>query len=138
MTKTLNSATLDHNTEEGIRISLPIYVDIPMGVRKTLYNSVREEATRAATVLSSPKTVSGIQVTTYQVQENSVSQYLGASLDVLRTLIFQRGGLQLDLVLRLQEVAGYEVLTKEALAKAFDERKEACISYADHNPYTRS
>lgn len=131
----INSATLDTHTQEGIRISIPCYVDVPNHVRKSLLNGTREAAQREAASESTPKTQSGLTVTTYNNNQTSVENYLGVSLDVLRTVLFQRGGLPLDLILRLQEVSGIEVLSPKELAKAFDDRKKVCIGYAKENPY---
>ncbi|QNI75606.1 hypothetical protein [Synechococcus sp. MVIR-18-1] len=48
--------------------------------------------------------------------------------DVLRGVLFQRGGLALDLIIRLQQVAGMEVLTEADIKKAFSARQKSVLN----------
>lgn len=132
---TINSATLDTHTQDGVRISIPCYVDVPMHLRKQLLNGARSAAETQQSKNSAPPTRSGISVTTMATTEQSVESYLGVTFDVLRTVLFQRGGLPVDLILRLQAVAGMEVISTKELAKAFDDRKKLCVGYVSENPY---
>ena len=61
--------------------------------------------------------------------QGEVERYLGMTLEVLRTVLFSRGGLPIDLCLRLQNVSGVEVLTEADIKKAFKERQSAVLSY---------
>jgi hypothetical protein len=132
----INSAKQDATTERGVRISLPCYIDVPTHHRKELLNNVRRVVEAESSVYN-PKTKSGITVVTSQPNLSNVEQYLGMSLSILRSILFQRGGLALDLVLRLQEVAGYEVISNEELAQAFDARKSFCTNYTAEYPFSR-
>ena len=49
---------------------------------------------------------------------NDVESYLGMSLDVLRTALFSRGGLNIDLALKLQSVTGIELVSLKDIKSA--------------------
>jgi hypothetical protein len=132
----INSAKQDATTERGVRISLPCYVDVPTHQRKELLNHVRR-VVEAEDTTYNPKTKSGITVVTSQPSLSKVEQHLGMSLSILRSILFQRGGLALDLILRLQDVAGYEVISNEELAQAFDVRKNFVTSYTTEYPFSK-
>jgi hypothetical protein len=137
-TLTLNSSDLDTTTSEGIRVSLPCYVDPPMNLRKNILNLIRTECNRFETV-EQPRSQSGIVVSHSQSQATKVDQYLGLSVEhVLRGVLFSRGGMPIDLILRLQEVAGVKLITEEEIIQAFDQRKQQVLDYVKHHPYNRS
>ena len=123
---TANSHLNDYYTEDGTRVCLPIYIDVPMSKRKDLLNGIRD-AQNAETTSSKPSSVSGLTVETKNPRSN-VHDFLGMQPDVLRGVLFQRGGLALDLILRLQEVAGMEVLTEADVKKAFSNRQKGILS----------
>lgn len=132
----INSAKQDFHTANGVRISLPAYVDLPVQTRKSLLNAVRTAMERED-IQSTPKTQSGISVTSVNSSHVSgIERYLGMSLAVLRSVLFARGGLALDLVLRLQNVGGIEVVSTAELIEAFDNRKEFVTTYTSTYPYT--
>ena len=97
----INNAGNDYLNEQGVRISLPCYCDLTTSQRKELLNAVRSIA--SGTVKSEPSTISGLTVETASNQESDIESYLGVSLEVLRGVLFQRGGLEVSLLLRLQE-----------------------------------
>ena len=43
----INSSGNDLLTDQGVRISSPIYVDLPINLRKDLFNGVRTSCTQA-------------------------------------------------------------------------------------------
>jgi hypothetical protein len=132
----INSAKADTTTEKGVRISLPAYLDVPTHLRKELLNGVRRVIEQEeANTTTTPKTRSGISVVSSQPNLTKVEQYLGMSLSILRSVLFQRGGIAMDLILRLQEVSGFIVITDEELANAFDLRKEFVVGYTKKFPY---
>lgn len=128
----MNSATQDFHTDDGVRISQPLYLDLPNHKRKELLNALRETINNFRTSTSTPSTMSGISVSTYT--SSSVEQYLGMNMDVLRGVLFQRGGLAADLILRIQAVTGVTIVTDAQLKKAFDERKKSVLAYVTNNP----
>ena len=128
----INSSAADYHNEDGVRFSLPFYLDVPNQRRKDLLNAVRETISLKRTSTSTPDTMSGISVETYT--GNSIEQYIGMNIDVLRSVLFQRGGLPADLILRLQAVTGLTIVTDAQLKKAFDERKKLVLSYVTNNP----
>ena len=129
-----NAATNDTYSSNGARISLPIYVDISQQDRKLILNGVRTRIYEQAPV-STPSSVSGLQVVSATNGQHEVESYLGMSLDVLRTVLFSRGGMPLDLVLRLQSVSGLEVLSEKDIKAAFKDRQASVLSYMKENTY---
>ena len=132
--KALNHYTCDYHTEGGVRISLPVYIDVPTADRKTLLNAVREIC--ATTVTTTPEnTHGGISVVSQQTMQPQVEAYLGMALDVLRSMLFSRGGLSADLLLRLQEVTGIEYVTQKDIAAAFKARQGQIKTYVEENKF---
>jgi hypothetical protein len=113
----VNSALSDFINDSGVRISTPVYIDVPPVTRKQLYNDVRTAASKPVT--NSVKSVSGITVEQFGSSQQAVETYLGCSVDVLRTIMFQRGGIAADLLLKLQAVVGYEVVSVKDIDQAF-------------------
>lgn len=123
-----NSSNNDAYTNKGARVSLPIYIDVSQQDRKLMLNGIRTKIYETSSN-QSPSSVSGIQVVTAGSGQGEVERYLGMTLEVLRTVLFSRGGLPIDLCLRLQNVSGVEVLTEADIKKAFKERQSAVLSY---------
>jgi hypothetical protein len=134
----LNSSKLSYTNSEGVRLSLPLYLDPTTSQRKTLFNAVREAALTSKAVPQQTRTVSGLVVENASTGTASVEQYLGMTLDVLRTMIFARGGLPLDLILRLQAVAGIEYITMAQIKTALTDRKKQIEEFIAANPYDES
>jgi hypothetical protein len=131
----LNSAKSDYYTDNGSRVSTVLYLDIPMEKRKLLYNALRTKVELEA-FTSTPPTLSGIQtVTANSSSLNRIEAYVGVSLSVLRGVLFQRGGVALDLILRIQEASGLEVISTKELAAALDSRKKQVVNYIKENPF---
>jgi hypothetical protein len=113
----LNSAVNDYTTANGCRISTPLYLDPTSSDRKLWLNAVRDIA--HATVDTPVHSQSGI-VASHSVNNlNKITQYLGMDLGVLRSVLFQRGGLSADLVIKLQIVTGIEVVTLKEIEAAY-------------------
>ena len=113
----INSGFNDHVNSNGVRVSLPCYLDLTVAQRKQLLNAVREACTAVAQVKAS-RSASGLTVESSTSATNDVEAYLGMSLDVLRTALFSRGGLQVDLVLKLQSVTGIELVSVKDIKAA--------------------
>ena len=133
-----NSSNNDAYSTKGTRISLPIYVDVSQQDRKLILNGIRTAIYESSSA-QSPTSVSGIRVETASTSgQGAIENYLGMTLEVLRTVLFSRGGLPIDLCLRLQSVSGVEVLSEADIKKAFKERQAAVISYMKENTFQAS
>ena len=118
----INSASVDPVSSTGVRISMPIYIDVPNTQRKELLNAVREVIAGGYSTRST-QSQSGLQVESATSSESDVESYLGLSIDNLRSVLFSRGGLPLDLLLKIQSVAGIEVMSEKELYGAFKSRQ---------------
>ena len=130
----INMAANDYTSKNGVRVSIPVYIDITMQQRKDLLNGIRESV-HSNRVVSSPSTSSGLTVETTSNIESDIESYIGMSLDVLRGVIFQRGGIEAGLFLRLQEVAGLSLITDKDMTAAFKARHDLVKNYIKDNPY---
>jgi hypothetical protein len=119
----LNSWANDYNTEDGVRISCPLYIDIPnsQSGRKALFNALRA-AVEAEKTVATPKTQSGISVLTAASASTSIESKIGISVENARSILFSRGGLDVTLLLRLQAVTGLEVCPVSEIEKALKNR----------------
>ncbi|MDB4616753.1 hypothetical protein OAE23_01475 [Synechococcus sp. AH-551-E11] len=133
-TPPINSAGVDPVTTNGVRISMPIYIDVPNSQRKELLNAVREVISGGYSTRST-QTQSGLQVESASSSESDVESYLGLSLDNLRSVLFSRGGLPLDLLLKIQSVAGIEVMSEKELLAAFKSRQKYVQEWMKNNPF---
>ena len=129
----INSAAYDYLNEQGVRISLPCYVDATTSQRKQLLNAVRTLA--AGTVKSEPSTISGLTVETATNATSDVESYIGMSLEVLRGVLFQRGGIEVSLLLRLQEATGLEFISAADFTSAFKARQALIKGYTKEYPF---
>ena len=127
MTKPINNSANDYTNDNGVRISLPCYVDLTTSQRKMLLNGVREAVNSTQT--SSPPSMSGISVETYSRGMSDAEACIGMNMDVLRGVIFQRGGLEVSLVLRLQEVTGLKFVEPKDFTAAFKSRSDLIKNY---------
>lgn len=134
-TKPLNASNNDYYNSEGIRLSMPVYVDVPMSLRKELLNAVRTICYEPMGSTTQPNSVSGISVTESATRLNEVERFLGASLDNLRMMLFQRGGINLDLVLKLQAVSGITYVSEKDIANSFTQRKRVISSWIKDNQF---
>ena len=66
----------------------------------------------------------GIQVVSYGTRQPAIEAALGVSLNSLRDILFSRGGMSPDLVIRLQEITGIVAVTQKDIQTAFDARKK--------------
>jgi hypothetical protein len=131
----LNAAKSDYYTDSGCRVSTVLYLDVPMEKRKLLYNALRTKVELEA-FTSTPATRSGIQtVTANSSALSQIESYVGVTMSVLRGVLFQRGGVALDLILRIQEASGVEVITAKELGAALDNRKKQVVNYIKENPF---
>ena len=116
----INHHTNDYITDSGVRICTPLYLDLSQQQRKTLLSELR---TRAAEMsASNPVTRSGISVESTNGVSAAITQFLGVDLEMVRQVLFQRGGLSAELVLRLQEITGVEVVSTKEIEAAFKAR----------------
>ena len=78
---------------------------------------------------------SGIQVIASSSAQAEVETYLGMTVDNLRNVMFARGGLNLDLVFRLQNVSGIEVVTEKDISTAFTSKKKVISNWVSENQF---
>ena len=130
----INAAANDYMTADAIRISSPVYIDLSTNQRKELLNGVRL-AIQQLPNSTQPDSVSGIRVETATNAQSDIETYLGISLDVLRTVLFQRGGIEVGLLLRLQEVSGITFVTDKDFAGAFKAKQTLIKNYTKEYPY---
>ena len=130
----LNSAHNDYLNDKSVRISLPCYVDLTTTQRKELLNAVRTIA--SGKTVSETSTISGLTVETATNQESDIESYLGMSLEVLRSVIFGRGGLEVSFLLRLQEATGLEYVSASDFTAAFKARQTQIKSYTKEYPFS--
>lgn len=134
----INRAGNDHMTEAGVRICLPVYVDAPTALRKQVLNQLREMAKQPIEAAEQPNTLTGIQVVSYSTRQPEIEAYLGMSLDNLRNVLFQRGGLEVSLVLKLQEVTGLEIVTDKDMTAAFKARQTLVKNFQKTYPFSKT
>ena len=137
-TKHINHFSNDLTTKEGVRICTPLYIDLTTAQRKEILNKVREVAYEPAAV-NIPPTQSGITVENYSNREPEIVMKLGMDLANLRNALFQRGGLSVDLVLKLQAITGLVFVDQKTFAAAFKQKQAAIKSFMeehDVNPST--
>lgn len=132
-----NAAKNDTYSSNGARISLPIYVDVSQSDRKLMLNGIRTRIYEQAPT-TTPNSVTGLQVVNATNGQHDVEAFIGMSLEVLRTVLFSRGGMPIDLVLRLQSVSGMEVLSEKDIKAAFKERQASILAYMKENNYSNT
>ena len=131
---TINHYENDPITTSGVRISCPLYIDLTTAQRKQLLNAVREAA--HATVDTPVHSQSGIVVATTTGGLNKIESYLGASIDILRSsTLFQRGGINADLLLRLQLATGVEIVSVKEIEAALKSRIAQVKAFVNDNQF---
>ena len=128
-TAPINSAGNDLLTDSGVRISTPLYIDLPNSLRKELFNGVRTACTAPSDARTATASVSGISVEESSNRAPDVESYLGMNIDTLRAVLFSRGGLPIDLVLRLQAVSGLVFVTEKEINAALKKRGTIIKTY---------
>ena len=113
----LNNWQNDHTNDLSVRVSCPLYIDVPQQLRKDLYSKLRSTV-ETEKIISTPKSQSGISVATATPGGTRVEAAIGVSLDNLRSIMFSRGGLDVTLLLRIQCVLGEEVVTTKDIETA--------------------
>ena len=134
-TTAINSATHDLITDVEIRISSPLYVDLPNSLRKELFNGVRTACTAPSVARTASASVSGIQVEESSNRAPDVESFIGMNIDTLRAVLFSRGGLPVDLVLRLQAVTGIVFVTEKDLNASVKKRATVIKKYITDNTF---
>ena len=130
----LNHHTKDTTTESGVRVSVPIYIDLTTTQRKSLLNDIREKCADQAEVTSNAS-VSGIRTVAYSSAQPEIESFIGMSMEVLRTFLFQRGGLDVALLLRLQSVAGKDYVTVKEIETAVKAKQALVKKYVEEYAY---
>ena len=129
-----NSSTNDQYTATGVRVSLPMYLDLPQQLRKEILNGIRNAIHTEAPV-KTPGSISGIRTQEAGTTQHAIEAYLGMSIDVLRNVLFTRGGQPIDMILRLQSVSGVEVITEKELKAVIKQREKFCVDYLKNETY---
>lgn len=131
----LNNSGHDYHASSGTRICLPMYIDPPINVRKDWLNAIRSLTSSMTNSVTSPNR-SGLQVESVSNNTSDVESYLGMTLETLRTaVLFQRGGLPMDLVLKLQHLTGIQAVTDKEITTAFKNRQTQIKTYIADNPF---
>lgn len=131
----INRAANDYMCESGVRICVPVYIDPPTALRKDVLNQIREIAKAPLEATQQPDTITGIQVVSYSTRQPEIEAYLGMSLDNLRNVLFQRGGLEVSLVLKLQQVTGIELVVDKDVTAAFKARQNLVKTFEKSYPF---
>jgi hypothetical protein len=129
----INSSQRDYTNSEGVRVCVPIYLDLTNLQRKTLLSAARSLATECAD--ATPHTQSGIVVSNTTGGLNRLEAYLGCSFDLLRSALFQRGGLAADLVIKLQLATGVEVISLKEIEAGIKAKIALVKDYVAQNPF---
>ena len=111
-----------------------MYVDLTTTQRKDLLNLIRTRCYETVDV-TQQETQSGIRTVSSANRQGEIEGYLGMSLDVLRTVIFARGGLEISLLLRLQSVANWEVITTKELMAGLKAKQDLIKTYITENKF---
>ncbi|ABB34628.1 hypothetical protein [Synechococcus sp. CC9605] len=123
-----NTSSQDFITKSGVRTSAPLYVNISQETRKEWLNELRRLA--SATTVREVTSSSGISTETSINADAGIESYLGLTLDTLRSaVLFQRGGIPLDMVIKLQSVTGIEAVSEKDIASALKARVEDVNSF---------
>ena len=123
-TPPLNRAANDYMSNDGVRMSCCLYIDPPStSVRKQWLNEVRQIASQPHEI-KQPDSMSGISVVSYGNRQPEVEAFLGMDLANLRASLFTRGGIQPELVFKLQALTGIIAVTEKDLNAAFDTKKK--------------
>ena len=131
--KPLNHYTNDFTNTDGVRVSTPLYVDVPTMLRKQAFNAIREACSDVSD--NGEQTNNNVTVVSFSTNQPAIEAYLGMSLDVLRGVLFQRGGLALDLILRIQSVTGQTLISEKDLTAAFKQKHDIVKAYMKENPF---
>jgi len=84
----------------GAAISVPIYIAPTKEQNKSLLNAVRDIAREG---------------------ENSVEEQLGINEENLRTLLFGRNGIPERLLVKLQDITGVKVVTRQQIESTYSD-----------------
>lgn len=134
MTATINNYANDYITDSGTRICTPLYLDLTTVQRKELLNAVRSKAAEMEQVQTN--TQSGISVASSVGNLSKIEAFLGVSLEILRSgVLFQRGGLAADLVIKLQAITGVEVVSLKEIEAAYKARTKLVKDYVALNQF---
>lgn len=130
----LNRSANDYINANGVRICAPCYIDAPTSLRKEILNVIRAKASEPIEH-TTPNTLSGISVTSYSTLQPQIEAYIGQTIDNLRNILFSRGGLEISLLLKLQNVTGVEVISDKDITAAFDTKKKLIKEFSKTYPF---
>jgi len=121
ITNRYHSLTPSRLLDGGITVSTPIYFNIPTDTLKAVLNKFREVKQKQLIDLGWTETSSngtGIQVTDNTAPPMTpLEQSLEMSESQLRLLLFQRGGLQERIVLKLQQLLDIQIVPRSEIEK---------------------
>ena len=131
----INQYQNDYFAESGTRVCLPCYIDPPVALRKDILNKIRSIANEVIEDASQPSTMSGLTVASYATRLPAIEAYLGMSLENLRNALFQRGGLDVTLCLKLQSITGVEIVSDKDFTAAFKEKQALVKAFSKTYPF---
>ena len=133
----INRHQNDYFCENGTRVCIPLYIDITTSLRKEILNAIRELANTPIEATQQPDSITGISVVSYSTHKPDIEAYLGMTIDNLRSVLFSRGGLEVSLALKLQQVSGLDVVSDKDFTAAFKERQALVKNFQKEHPFVR-
>ena len=110
--------------DNGISIATPIYFNLPSDVTKAILNKFREVKLRQLLEMGWTDTkgssIGALSVTTAEEPpQTAIEKELGMNEEALRYALFTRAGVQERLVLKLQNLLGIDLVTKEQIENCY-------------------
>ena len=113
---------------------MPLYINISQDVRKAWLNELRRLA--SSTTVREVTSASGISTETATNFDAQIESYLGLTIDTLRTaVLFQRGGIAIDMVLKLQSMTGIIAITQSDISAALKARAQDVKAFINDHAF---
>lgn len=108
--------------ETGITVSVPVYISISQDVAKTLLNGFRVAKQKELLENNQSYESNSVSVVTNSAPKmTQIEQELGMDENTLRSTLFNKGGISERVIIKLQNLLGIEVVTKEQIQKTYEE-----------------
>ena len=130
----INKHTNDYTNPGGVRVCVPIYIDPPTNLRKELLNGVRAVANQSL-IAETVHPETGLVVQQSSSRQSEVEHYIGMSIEALRSVLFQRGGIEASLLLKLQAVAGIEIVSEKEIYAGFKAKQAVVKDFIASYPF---
>ena len=114
-----NQVTPTQITENGASVSTPIYISPTTDQSKQLLNAFREVVRKQRLEMGysqQPVSKGGLQVeTAIKPPMTKAENDLGMTEDALRYALFQRQGIAERLIVKLSQITGVEIITRQSI-----------------------